>query len=298
MSQHPNKSTGLDHESGRSIDASFTIRLIVNADDLGRGTAMDRGIFRAFVDGIVTSASLLANGPTFAEAAREVRTLGLPVGIHLNLAEGRSLSGEIRGLTAGDEFPGKAQTRRRLSGGAVNGHDLRAEIRTQIECLLAAGLRPDHLDSHQHTLLFPAVAEAVLGVIGQFGITAARLPQPEEPEAADPPGTLGDELALYRRLAPDLARRLSAHGLATPDGLWGMTTLDRLDEAVLGNLLRRLPPGTWELMVHPGGCDPADAFATQARETEVMALTSPAIRTMIQERQIQLNHFGDLRCAS
>lgn len=278
--------------------AAAVIRLIVNADDLGRGAAMDRGIFRAWTDGIVTSASLLANGATFGEAADEARALGMPVGVHLNLAEGRARSGEIRGLTHNGEFPGKVETRRRLGAGEVDMVALRREIAAQIERLYDAGLRPDHFDSHQHTLLFPAVAEAALAVAGQFGITATRLPLPQEPAETDPSGSLGAELALYRRLAPELSRRLQAGGFRTPDGLWGMPSLNRLDEVELGGILRLLPPGTWELMVHPGGCDPADSFATHERIREVEALTAPPIQALVRERQIRLIHFGEIPCAS
>jgi predicted glycoside hydrolase/deacetylase ChbG (UPF0249 family) len=298
MSPHPKKPfCPATRPSTLATDAS-EIRLIVNADDLGCGPTRDRGIFRAFQQGIVTSASLLANGRTFAEAAREARTLGLPVGVHLNFAEGRSLSGEIGGLTTGGEFPGKAESRRRLAGHAVHGQELRREIGAQIDRLFAAGLRPDHFDTHQHSILFPNVAQAILAVAGHFGLSAARLPQPGEPAAADPNGPLGEELALYRRLAPDLVRTLRRKKIATPDGLWGMAWLNRLDETALAAILHELTPGTWELMVHPGGCDPADLFATREREIEVAALTSPAIRELVSQRQIQLIDFGELACAS
>ena len=52
------------------------ISLIINADDLGCNAERDRGIFKAFTDGIVTSASLLANGPSFDSAARLARRPG------------------------------------------------------------------------------------------------------------------------------------------------------------------------------------------------------------------------------
>jgi predicted glycoside hydrolase/deacetylase ChbG (UPF0249 family) len=273
------------------------IRLIVNADDLGSGSAMDRGIFRAVQDGIVTSASLLANGSSFSAAAREARLQRLPVGVHLNLAEGRSLTGEIRGLTTSGEFPGKAETRRRLATGSVDFQALCSESIAQIGRVFDAGLRPDHVDTHQHTFLFPEVARAVLHAARHFDIGAARLPLPVEPAAETPAGPLGDELTLYRRLAPAAARALRANGLATPDGLWGMAWLNRLDESALAGILNALTPGTWELMVHPGGCSPADPFATSERVAEVAALVSPDIRELVDRRQIQLIHFGELACA-
>jgi predicted glycoside hydrolase/deacetylase ChbG (UPF0249 family) len=77
-----------------------------------------------------------------------------------------------------------------------------------------------------------------------------------------------------------------------------MAYLNRLDEPALAGILNTLTPGTWELMVHPGGCCPADSFATRERETEAAALTSPDIRELVGQRQIQLIHFGELACAS
>ena len=43
-------------------------QLIVNADDLGLTPAVNRGVVRAFQDGIVTSASLLVTGSAFEDA--------------------------------------------------------------------------------------------------------------------------------------------------------------------------------------------------------------------------------------
>ncbi|NIQ10441.1 MAG: ChbG/HpnK family deacetylase, partial [Gammaproteobacteria bacterium] len=72
--------------------------MIVNADDLGINKDRDRGIFEAFKDGIVTSSTMLANGFSFEKAAVKAREIDLPVGIHLNLSEGITLSGPINGL--------------------------------------------------------------------------------------------------------------------------------------------------------------------------------------------------------
>lgn len=273
-------------------------RLIVNADDLGSGPVMDCGIFRAVRQGIVTSVSLLPNGSSFVEAAREVRLERIPVGVHLNIAEGESLTGEIGGLTACGKFPGKAETRRRLVCGAVDSQALRAELIAQIERLFDAGLNPDHFDTHQHTFLFPAMAKAVLEAAGHFGIRAGRLPMPAEPAAETPGGFLGEEVKFYRSLGPAAAHILRGAGIAVPDGLWGMPYLNRFDEKRLASILRALPAGVWELMVHPGGLDAANPFAGSERQVETAALTSPGIAALIRERQIELTHFGELPCAS
>jgi len=63
--------------------------LIVNADDLGWTDGVNRGIVEAFHHGIVTSASLVANGVAFTEAVEAARSApALGVGVHLNLSDG------------------------------------------------------------------------------------------------------------------------------------------------------------------------------------------------------------------
>jgi predicted glycoside hydrolase/deacetylase ChbG (UPF0249 family) len=273
------------------------IRLIVNADDLGCGPNRDRGIFTAFTRGIVTSASLLATGASFAAAAREARGCALPTGVHLNLSEGAPLAGPIFGLTdAAGRFPGKAATRAILQAGSFDRAAVRRELLAQIDRVRSAGVAPDHLDTHQHCLLFPALTAVVAEVAVATGITALRLPQPAEGPGS-PEDPLADELRLYRHLAAPAARTLREAGCWTPDGLWGMPLLNRLDADSLAATLAAIPAGTWELMTHPGIRDAADPFGGVQREAEVAALTAPAIRALVSRRGIRLSSFGECACA-
>lgn len=275
------------------------IRLIVSADDLGSGPRRDRGIFEAFRRGIVTGASLLANGASFVAAAREALTARLPCGVHLNLSEGTALTGSIPGLTDTDgRFPGKAALRAWLRDGSIDRAGVRRELLAQIGRVRDAGIAPDHLDSHQHCLLFPALTGIVAEVAAASGIRALRLPMPAETDGELPPAaTLAAELALYRQLAPAARATLQAGGLWTPDGLWGMPLLNRLDTRTLSTTLARIPAGTWELLTHPGCRDPHDPFGGRERETELAALTDPAIRRLIAARGMTLTTFGACACA-
>lgn len=294
------------------------IRLIVSADDLGSGAPRDRGILTAFAHGIVTSASLLANGPSFVSAAREVLACGLPIGVHLNLSEGTALTGRIDGVTDVDgSFRGKASLRTILQSGAFDRDAIRRELLAQIRRVRDTGLTPDHLDTHQHCLLFPSLTGIVAEVAAATGIRALRLPAPAEADEECPgeadcaacqvdassagdtnsSPTLTAELALYRRLAPAARQTLQAGRFWTPDGLWGMPLLNRLDTEALANSLTRIPAGTWELMTHPGYADPDDPFGGPERETELAALTSPEVRGLIAARGIELTAFGACACA-
>jgi predicted glycoside hydrolase/deacetylase ChbG (UPF0249 family) len=275
-----------------------TIQLIINADDLGAGEPTDRGIFEAFNTGIVNSASLLANGPSFESAATLALETNLPVGVHLNLSEGYALTGAIEGLTDSEgRFFGKQESRKRFVDNSISADSVQNELLAQIEKVKQAGLKPDHLDTHQHCGLFPVITSSLVRIAKTTGILRMRLPNPVCPSSEDPPPPLGDELRLYRHLAPQVKEQFRSAGLTTPDGLLGMPLLDRIDENNLSKLLSNLNPGSWELMVHPGYFDPLNAFAGRKRELELTALTSSKILKLVQQCQIRLINFSELRCA-
>jgi predicted glycoside hydrolase/deacetylase ChbG (UPF0249 family) len=108
---------------------------------------------------------------------------------------------------------------------------------------------------------------------------------------------VANELALYRQLAPAARDTLHAKQLWTPDGLWGMPLLNRLNEAALAQTIAAIPAGTWELMTHPGYRDPHDPFGGPEREVELAALTAPAIHRLLAGRGIKLTTFGACACA-
>jgi predicted glycoside hydrolase/deacetylase ChbG (UPF0249 family) len=276
------------------------ISLIINADDLGSSADRDRGILEAVSNGIVTSTSLLANGASFLSAVAQAKAAGLPVGVHLNLADGLTLTGPIKGLTdAAGRLPGKQKLRQYLAGGSCDHAAIRNELAAQIERLVDAGLQPDHLDSHQHCHLFPCLTEMTTQLAQKYGIPAMRTSLPAEPAEQDPCGPLGDELALYRRLGRDAQRTIINAGLKTPDGLWGMPLLNRLDTTRLSQLMEKLPEGCWELMTHPGlpGVH-GGPFEGRQRQLELQALLSAEVKEIIVRRRIRLCTFGDLPCAS
>ena len=82
-------------------------KLIVNADDFGLTEGVNRAVIEGHVHGIITSASLLANGAAFGSAVAMSKSYAkLGVGVHLNLTEGRPVSApsEIPSLANSQEF--------------------------------------------------------------------------------------------------------------------------------------------------------------------------------------------------
>src|SRR6478672_13777656 len=142
-------------------------RLIVNADDFGLTSGVNRGIVEAHSRGIVTSASLVSQVPHLSVGCHVVLVDGVPTtqpaAVSCLLANG---SGNFRQSLM--QFAAKAVS------GRLDSEEIEAEITAQIRKLQAAGIHVSHLDSHKHTHMFPAVFKPLLRAAQACGIWAVR----------------------------------------------------------------------------------------------------------------------------
>lgn len=273
--------------------------LIVNADDLGWANGRDRGIFKSIESGIVTSVSLLANGATFDAAVAELAHHDVGVGGHLNLADGCALTGPIVGVTDNrGNFLGKERSRQIFADPSFAVDAVYLELVAQMQKIMDAGVVIDHIDSHQHMFLFPAMTPLMVKLCHQFQIKAVRLAVPLESEENQHGCVVEDEIKIYRQYSHQFKRRVIDAGLFSPDGLWGMTLLNQLEQASLLSLIDNIPQGCFELMVHPGYEDNGLPFCGIERTRELEALTSLAVRQRIEQCGIKLTTFGAAQCES
>jgi predicted glycoside hydrolase/deacetylase ChbG (UPF0249 family) len=123
----------------------------------------------------------MANMPGFDHAIGLIRQhpfLQHNVGLHLNLTEGYPLS---RSLPACPTFCGKGgrliydRERSLFRLGRRERMAVYEEMETQLERVLAAGIRPTHLDSHHHTHTEWAIAPLVCRLARANGIGRVRL---------------------------------------------------------------------------------------------------------------------------
>ena len=279
-------------------------QLIVNADDLGLTPAVNRGVVRAFQDGIVTSASVLVTGSAFEDAvALAQQNPQLDVGLHLALVEERAVLEPDVLPTLVDEtqrFPRTSMEfiQRAILGG-ISWYEVEQEIAAQVALFQKTGLRLSHLNSHQHLHMFPPVFQIVRRLARWMDNVWIR--NSAGPWRKSPDASLG---RWAQRLGLNLTS-LAARGLhdgsqpQMPDGLFGFEVSGRLTPSALEQILRRIPHGLYELICHPGE-DDAD---TQTRYShwgyrwaeELKTLTAPETEAILKEQGITVTSFVQAR---
>ena len=287
----------------------------MNADDLGWTAGVNGGIAEAHRNGIVTSASLLANGEAFAQGAELARgTQGLGVGVHLNLSDGSPVSAPETVpslLNDSGQFEGgpdgllvKIATRR------ISIREVEIEWQAQIAKVRAAGVEPTHLDGHKHVHMLPGLFEIALRLAKRHGIQAIRVShEASNLRAALSAGELRASVVLkqgvqargLKLLARDARMQAERAGVSTADHFCGIAQTGELTKEGVARLLRSLPEGTTELMCHPGYADAAlRKTATRlqgSREKEVEILTDMGIRNLVASQGIRLIDYAFLASA-
>ncbi|MGC2195175.1 MAG: ChbG/HpnK family deacetylase [Terriglobales bacterium] len=284
-------------------------RLIINADDFGLTLGVNRAIGEAHEQGIVTSATLMANSLAFAEAVQLAKSCpSLSTGCHVVLLDGKPLVDPARLSSLVDAKNGNA-FRNGVSGfavralfGRIDPDQVEAETIAQIRKLQCHDMSVSHLDSHKHTHMFPPALDGILRAARTCGVGAIR--NPFEVVAAN---FTRAQRGLWKRyaqvktlrgLAGYFRRAVARAGLRTPDGTLGIVATGHLNLDLFREIADNMPEGTWEFVCHPGYLD-ADlrAVSTRLRESrveELAVLTSPNARAALEKRGVQLISYRDL----
>ncbi len=280
-------------------------QLIINADDFGVDEGRNAGIDEAVQAGVVTSISILPNGPALEDGLQRVRSwthLSVSVGIHLNLSEGKPLTSGFKALTDREgNFLGKINARHLLMerGDSTLEEEISRELSLQIESILNAGMKIDHLDGHQHVHVFPAVLPIVINKLEKYKIPWIRTPLEREPlpDVHEIPALIREEASFFTGIAEETKGRLRGGPARSPDHFCGLYLTGRLTLSVLVDMLGEIPSGLTELMVHPGRVrgaifpNPFSGFSTQDREDELNVLLDPRLRQWLGSRSIRLTPF-------
>jgi hopanoid biosynthesis associated protein HpnK len=284
-----------------SSSHSNALKLIVHADDFGLSVAVNHGVIAAHLDGVLTSASIMANGAAFEEAAQLAKLHpSLDLGAHLTLIEEAPVlePSEIQSLVGDDGRFHKHITdfALRYARGEISLDEVSRELEAQMRKIAAAGLTISHLDSHQHVHMLPGILRVTQTLARRFSTPWVRYPC-ETPrlymlEDASGLGRVAQLLAL------DLFCLLGAREFAAKtDHFIGFYFGGRLGPENLKSLITQLPKsGVCELMCHPGLEDQgAERRHWGYRwQDELAALKDPSVRLAFEERGVALVSYRDL----
>lgn len=288
-------------------------KLIVNADDFGLTAGVNRAIVETHNNGVVSSTTLMANGPAFEDAVKAAASApNLSVGCHVVLVDGTPVSPPdavdtllaIRSAEPGKFYASLSAFAARAMLGGFDRDQLVEEVAAQIRTIQSAGIQVTHLDTHKHAHIFPEILGALLRAARICGVRAIR--NPIVPVKALPAKLFKGNRDLWKRygqvrmlhtFAGQFRQRTKRAGLLTPDGVVGVIETGSIDISLLRATLASLPEGTWELVCHPGYND-ADLRAARSRlldsrEEERRLLASAELRQFLQEQRIQVISYRD-----
>ena len=276
--------------------------LIINADDLGSDIARNEGIFKALDAGIVTSTSILANGPAFDDVIKRISSTpcrAVSFGLHLNISQGTPISSGLKMIVdKNNHFPGKTGTLSLLFShvSELFIEEIEREITSQIEKLLIAGVAITHIDSHHHIHIFPAVAPVVMKAARKYGIYRMRVPEEPSNTLQNLPAdwSVTEEAEFFSLFAGQARPLLIEWDMLAPDHFLGLYMKGRLSPAVLAEVAENLKEGITELMVHPGTeyngdpSNPFSLFSTPERQIELDALLDDGFHAKLEKNKITL----------
>jgi chitin disaccharide deacetylase len=287
--------------------------LIVNADDLGWTAGVNRGIAEAHRNGIVTSASLIANGGAFDDGVKTAR--GLPamgVGVHLNLSDGAPVSGAKTVPSLVDEqgklSGGPEQLLLKLARRKLKAAEVEREWDAQIVKIRAAGISPTHLDGHKHVHMLPGLFPVALKLAKKHAIASIRISNEASPLRAALSGKSGRYAGVMLKqgvqarglklLARDARKLADKAGIESADYFCGIAQTGVLTREGILEMLEILPEGITELMCHPGYVDEELAQSPtrlqDSRASELAILTDTTVRKSVASHGIRLINYSQI----
>ena len=272
--------------------------LIINADDFGQAESINRGIIEAHETGMVTSASILANGEaaqSAVEKSRDYPKLGL--GIHLSLVYGVPCAPRERVesllFKEGNFARGYGQFALRYYSGGVKLCEVEYEWECQREKL--GDIRLYHLDSHQHLHLLPGLFKTAVKLAKKWDIKIIRVPW-ENIRVKTKGGTYMPMKVLnfYSRGKKNI---LAENGINHTDYFFGSSFSGGMVKSAWEEVIPVIPIGLTEIMCHPG----RENENTRKRygwknkwEEELKALTDEDLKNAAQSAGIVFTNFQEV----
>ena len=128
--------------------------VIINADDFGISQEVNEAIVKCFKEGIISSTTIIMNMPFTKDAVQLAFEHGFTdsIGLHFNIIEGTPLTEKIQkcnSICKDGKFSYKRNSVKKWT--AFEKVAIREEFEAQLKALISLGIKPSHIDSHEHT---------------------------------------------------------------------------------------------------------------------------------------------------
>jgi hopanoid biosynthesis associated protein HpnK len=275
-------------------------RVIVTADDFGLCPEVNRAVMKAHLEGILTCASLMVGGGAAAEAAAFARAHpSLKVGLHLVLVDGRSVLPKR-------QIPDLVDDAGRFAGEAVASgmryffskrvrRQIERECVAQIEAFLATGLEMDHLNSHWHLHIHPALCDILVPLAKTYRIPAVRLPWQGLRTLTRQQSVTA---AVMYPWVIRLRRKLRKNAIAHNQELFGLYETGSMGKESWLRLIPKIRPGVTEIYCHPAEKETPllqQAAPSYRHAAEQAALLSPEVKAALAREKVRFTCFADLQ---
>ncbi len=275
----------------------MTKKFIFNADDFGMSEYYNKAVLDGVNNGILTSASLCANGEKFDEAINDIipNCSDLSVGIHLNIIEGHALTDCPMLTNENGIFNNEYISIILKSFNKTFMLQVEQEFRAQIEKILAK-TKVDHIDSHVHTHAIPNIFRLTARLAEEYNIPYIRT-QWEKPyfvpsikkylNSKYPPNILKIILLnTFTILNKPIAKK---YNLKTNDYLIGVGFTGMMDSSTIEYGLKTLDKDCIaEALIHP--CK-YDIINQDSHHFEYLSTIDNNLKNKIKEFEFELiNH--------
>ncbi|RJR28143.1 ChbG/HpnK family deacetylase [Candidatus Microgenomates bacterium] len=264
--------------------------LITNADDYGWGRDISRGIIKSHREGILSSASVIVNEIDDESLSLAKSTPSLGLGLHLNIATGKSIGGDWVGKYGKFKHPERPASEAHHSQTLWNNfysryapEDIYQEFELQLErfnCIF--GKYPDHIDTHYNTY-------SVRDVFSAYKRLAIKYALPARHPVGYTNGSDFTSSTSELRLCEDFAKKLKSSGVV-------MTTYYSLEyinlhkdhkSAILTEIEKIDDGESIEISFHPG-------FREEWRRAQVDILTDPELKNILDENNVKVINYSQL----
>jgi len=154
--------------------------ILINADDFGFNSSVNKAIIESFKKGLITTATIMANMPGFEEAVELTHNYKLDkkIGVHLVLTDGLSLTEEIKSIDIffnSSGIPTPLRFKRLFFLNRKYRNIIFNEYSAQIEKVRNSGIPITHLDTHHQIHDMWSISQIVIELLKTYKIPSMRI---------------------------------------------------------------------------------------------------------------------------